>query len=708
MKKKTIVIILILIEFIFSFLTIKSFNNQKNINLEDSKPVTNSMFAFSYIDSNGDKHDNETDFSIVSNISVYELNTEESHCYDGNNNELTIGTNVTISISNSGINVTSKTPMYCLLHFDNKNNSRLYNAFVGDNFDGYRKTYGGIGYQGSSLQDRFFSKEIYYLNDNNSATDADEIKNRWNVVFGGFCWQMIRTTDNKGIKLLYNGVATSNNGSYSCGSNVIDSERFNNSSNKSVYVGYMYDDSLHEVPVSTTISASLIKTYYLYKELNEEEMAGLQFIYDRYTTSDEDDDVLFLFKSNNNTFDINNNGKYACIDIVVKDNKYICNKTKLVVKTSDNKGYQLKVNPFSLDYNNSYIMRWNRSDEWSPEDPQAVCETFYEPYEFFYWTSHQDGNYNIGIDCSGEEVYFGTPPIYSGQVIGFGYSNYYILETFFDENTYGSWFKYYGDFIFSSGYQFVDDNYLLDTDDIYRTWSNGISPSSIDVQEILSHPYVCLDNDNQLLENTTTCSKVGMVARIENDTIYFITEVYESGYINDNTKDSNIKGIIDAWYENNLKNKAGSSKIDTEAIYCGDRSESSIGYYLGLGSSNDGDGKTVYNISCPNKVDAYSKSGSKGNGKLTYPIGLLSYAEMMNMGSNNIRSNNTEYWLISPASFTNNQAKVYTVSSDGNFNSKIVSGSYGIRPSITLIYDTFYNKGADGSLNNPYVIKEGT
>ena len=31
-----------------------------------------------------------------------------------------------------------------------------------------------------------------------------------NVIFGGFCWQMVRTTDTGGIKMIYNGVATDN------------------------------------------------------------------------------------------------------------------------------------------------------------------------------------------------------------------------------------------------------------------------------------------------------------------------------------------------------------------------------------------------------------------------------------------------------------------------------------------------------------------
>ena len=50
------------------------------------------------------------------------------------------------------------------------------------------------------------SKKIYHWyaeNDDN----ANDILNTWNVIFGGYCWQMWRTTDTGGVKLIYNGEA---------------------------------------------------------------------------------------------------------------------------------------------------------------------------------------------------------------------------------------------------------------------------------------------------------------------------------------------------------------------------------------------------------------------------------------------------------------------------------------------------------------------
>ena len=66
------------------------------------------------------------------------------------------------------------------------------------------------------------SKKIYHWYAEND-TEGVEIPNKNNVVFANQCWQMIRTTDTGGVKLLYNGEAlvTGNgeNTSYNCGNN---------------------------------------------------------------------------------------------------------------------------------------------------------------------------------------------------------------------------------------------------------------------------------------------------------------------------------------------------------------------------------------------------------------------------------------------------------------------------------------------------------
>jgi len=66
------------------------------------------------------------------------------------------------------------------------------------------------------------------------------------VIFGGYCWEMVRTTKTGGIKMIYDGVPVEANGVQTCpniGSNSLLSVgniKFNKSYNDNAYVGYMY------------------------------------------------------------------------------------------------------------------------------------------------------------------------------------------------------------------------------------------------------------------------------------------------------------------------------------------------------------------------------------------------------------------------------------------------------------------------------------
>ena len=83
------------------------------------------------------------------------------------------------------------------------------------------------------------SQNIYYWY-GNSSTTANAILDKWNVLFGGFCWQMIRTTDTGGVKLIYNGVPTDGKCNNTGTAQQIGTSKFNSGTNSPANVGYMY------------------------------------------------------------------------------------------------------------------------------------------------------------------------------------------------------------------------------------------------------------------------------------------------------------------------------------------------------------------------------------------------------------------------------------------------------------------------------------
>ena len=92
----------------------------------------------------------------------------------------------------------------------------------------------------------------------------------------------------------------------------------------------------------------------------------------------------------------------------------------------------------------------------------------------------------------------------------------------------------------------------------------------------------------------------------------------------ENTTDSTIKTTIDNWYKDNLNTNYG-KYLSTTAVYCNDRSTSdntNFGAYTRLNTN-----KTP-SYDCAATEDKFTVDTSTGNGKLTYPIALMTADEV--------------------------------------------------------------------------------
>ena len=196
-----------------------------------------------------------------------------------------------------------------------------------------------------------------------------------------------------------------------------------------------------------------------------------------------------------------------------------------------------------------------------------------------------------------------------------------------------------------------------------------------------------------------------------------------------NTKNSTIKGVLDNWYKTNIADKGYSDKVSTEAGFCNDRQTMS-GVHSSYGTTGYGTNLTSYapwgrlyqnrswkssqtpSLKCSQIAnDMFTVSGSsKGNHKLTYPVGLITSDEVVLAGGFG-NSNNTSYylytaqnyWTMSPSSFyTLGDATVFAVNSNGNLGYSIVSNTYGVRPVINLKADVSIT--GSGTSGNPYVV----
>ena len=212
-----------------------------------------------------------------------------------------------------------------------------------------------------------------------------------------------------------------------------------------------------------------------------------------------------------------------------------------------------------------------------------------------------------------------------------------------------------------------------------------------------------------------------------------------------NTNSSTIKGVIDTWYRDNLNTNYG-KYISTTAVYCNDRSNPAGGYNTGKTSFNYGartrlDTYKTPTYDCTDTNDKFTVDTSTGNGKLTYPIALMTadevsfagglyanynanawYFRNAKEGTLTTSSSSTDasysstgltyWWLLSPFYWFGSSARasVFYVggsSLPGFLGDYFVDGTRGVRPAVSL-KSCVKTSGGDGSAGTPYTIEEST
>ncbi len=180
-----------------------------------------------------------------------------------------------------------------------------------------------------------------------------------------------------------------------------------------------------------------------------------------------------------------------------------------------------------------------------------------------------------------------------------------------------------------------------------------------------------------------------------------------------NVTNSWVKEVIDEWYTENLVNYANYLE---DTIWCNERK-----FYSGSLAGKDVDAGTSYSffdtynrvstgqpsLECSSTNDSFTVSRTKGNGRLTYPIGMLTSDEAMLAGGSHTANRNyylytgQNWHLISPYYFSNAAANNYRVSTSGSLTDGI--SVIGVRPSISLAPGIIAING-DGSSESPYEV----
>ncbi len=612
------------------------------------------------------------------------------------------------------------------------------------------------------------TKSIYYwyaLNNSTGDPLAATIQDKWNVIFGGVCWQMIRTTDTGGVKLIYNGRAEDGKCLSTRGNQAgYRSLKWINKSTD-YYYGTSYDFNstsgsfsltgdvvTGEPPVgsytcaSTDINGTCTKLYLILEcnsyactvlpitgESDYSEFGSVEFSDTRdspayvgymYNKVYAENSIMNMYNMISGSF-INNNYYYS--DTIDYNNlvpgKYSLVNPQPVSGLSDRSlligKYLINSEGVTSDFDACYVVAADGDD--------ISCRILY------------DGDLSISMTMGdsyteSNGVYTLTNPEYVTAIDWYNTSDYssykgkYVCD---DNNTSCTNLKQI-DYAYSGEYYYFDSSsnnysyaenvsysngiYTL-TGDIKTLWNLGDSNS----QDILStHHYTCLGTG-------TTCANVSYVSGIDNGDISCFNlgsgdniTTAMAAMLNQNgvnQKDSTIKIALDAWYKDNLLDYT--AQIE-DTIYCNDRNITSYGAfnpnggvlpevdenYLGFTNSNSSN----TDLSCSNVTDKFSLNNPAA--KLDYPIGLMTYPEMKLINNNNLRATGSRYWLLSPDAVSGDgnpymrnisAAGKFAKASAGIYVYGLVANELGLRPAISLKPGTEYIAG-DGSKENPFIV----
>ena len=209
----------------------------------------------------------------------------------------------------------------------------------------------------------------------------------------------------------------------------------------------------------------------------------------------------------------------------------------------------------------------------------------------------------------------------------------------------------------------------------------------------------------------------------------YVGYMYTSGEAHGTGTSSAIKTNVDKFYTDKLASYA--SKLDTNAGFCGDRSNLNLQSGVGTGTVityNKGYlrvEESTPTLTCENASDYYTvSSASSGNKKLSYPIGLITADEVMLAGHaggvfdgsyNHMKSNNGSYlvtgnafWTMTPAGGYNPfgvpgwDASVFDVYSSGDVDDGNTDNAYGLRPVVNLKSGVTIT--GSGTKTDPYVV----
>ena len=602
------------------------------------------------------------------------------------------------------------------------------------------------------------TKDIYhwYTEDD---TEGAEISNKNNVIFADHCWQMLRTTDTGGVKMIYNGEAENNQCLNTRGTHVGYAARTTQSLSTTYYYGtsYTYDKTNNvfsldgivttgsinqgEYTCKQTSSAGTCATLYLVDTINSgssyyvlplngnsnysqfgklqynsnsSSVSAVSYMYntdyipeEKYMTYSE---TVLNYASSIDTLDWYSDdvvwgrpvaNKYNLVNPYRISNMNDAIGTYTFGKGTDTSTYDSIHYIVGVNGSTTYYFQLDDSGNHSLADFN---------YKYTYgdsYTDNGDGTYTIdnATTINRSEWYTSYSSLKEKYVCKNATNNtcsdlWYVIAANNYNMTYissGNNYKY------SKGFAWDGSKYVLDNDTSVSFWNIGDSSNKTSLNN--AH-YTCWNLSGECTSISFIFYYAGSLNYINLTNGKNIEDALNE-MLHSNDVNSTIKTALDAWYKHYLLSTYDNYIEDT--IFCNDRSISSLGGWSSNGDITDRyltfkDYGADINFSCPNITDRFSTANSSA--KLTYKVGLMTWPEMNFIYNKNVLKTGQKYWLASPNRIETQiymKANIFFINENGVPSTYTPNYAYGVRPTISLKPDTRYISGT-GTMADPYIV----
>ncbi len=622
----------------------------------------------------------------------------------------------------------------------------------------YAKEY--TGNHQDSMDASLSTEKIYHWWANNNQ-NSNTIKDKWNVIFANHCWQMIRTTDTGGVKMIYNGEVEDGKCLNTRGNHVGYTTRTTQPLDTTYYYGtsYTYDKTNNLFSLDGTLTTGTIRLgQYTCKSTTDTGTCSTLYLVGTLSSG-----------SSYYVIPLNGNSHYSQFGILQfnpnydspADVGYMYNiryayrskKTtnmNVLTRTFMSSGYNYYYGT-GVTYDtstNKYTLTGTTQNTWANTYSSAsglyTCMDITDaPCSSVYYIAGGVSTYMYGFKMTGGNLlnYYNTNIVFgSGYTESNGtytlsntttmtkadwFSNYATYKNYYtcgDDRLTCNDMKYvtttYGYFYY---YISIDNNYIYAKDFTYNagTGKYKLGSDRIHIWETTetnianwaTHHYTCLSTTD---DECSTLSYVYYAPSPDAVDYFYYINLTNGKSVEDalnemlsnnnvNQTDSIIKTGIDAWYNRYMTSYT--SKLE-DTIFCNDRSLNALNGWnpnggnttISLSFKNNA---TNSDLSCTNITDKFSVDNNKA--KLTFSVGLMTLPEKNLLNNFNIIKTGNHYWLLSPDFYGYYHAYNLIVGSSEGYTLYSVHSANGVRPVISLKPGIKYLTG-DGSMASPYVI----